>query len=246
MKQIKRAIVALTAACGFVFSFLMPADVSAKPADADFGHPEILNLSITPENEWLYDLDNDLNALRMGLTINEDKKLSVIASLAEGKLSDLKKLIHMHKQGQLSDQSYKIYINKVFGDYKNYLHKTVKQLINEAPNREVQEKLVNVAHHFSQAAHFSSGELINQPINMSKIDQAELAVKVLADYNKSDVCKLLEEGLDINDMSYVFVLSEVSGKSPEEVADLKLNKDMTYTEIAKALGINPSALSILK
>ncbi|MFC7391677.1 DUF5667 domain-containing protein [Scopulibacillus cellulosilyticus] len=245
MNRLGRTIITLSFTGGLAFSLLIPAGVSAK-ADTGLILPEIIHLGVTPENQWLYDLDNDLDSLRMGLTINENKKLSVIASMAEGKLSDLKKLMEMYRHNQLSDQSYSTYVKKVVSDYKSCLNKTYDQLLQEAPNHEVREKLINVIQHFTQIAEITSNEIIDYPADMSKIKDAELAVKVLSDYNKDVISQLQEEGLDVKDMAYVFVLSEISGQSPEKIADLKLNNEMTYKEIAKSLGVNPSKLSFLK
>lgn len=226
MKKILAYIVAL--------SMLAPGTISYAADEA-----ASVDAGITPDSV-LYTVDKLFEDLQLAFSPDSENEAGLLLQFANERLAEAKEMTEEEKTE---------FVQTTINDYMSKLEdaqeKVLEVVTDENMDEEVKEELNDRLDETSEVDEDIEQDLDDEQKEEldEKVENVRFTAHVVKDIDTETVKALREKGLGFGQIAHAALLSEMSGKSVEEIAGMFVDESKGLGEVAKELGIHPSELS---
>jgi hypothetical protein len=214
----------------FVFTAVFAFGSTASASELHATSP-----GITPD-QLLYSVDQLLEDFQLYLTINPKKETEILLELEKERLAEAKAMTEEEKHE---------YINILMKNYVEKLALAEEQMAELMIEDKISEETVLEFETTTEEVTFINDEIEDvlgeDVLEQIKTQQASLnkLPTVVIDLDKKFISELRKEGLGFREIAQIYMLSEGSGKTVEEISSL-CTTEKCFVEVAKELGLQPS------
>ncbi|MDF2947567.1 MAG: hypothetical protein K0S51_2246 [Bacillales bacterium] len=192
---------------------------------------------VTPDSS-LYTFERLFEDMNLFFTFSEEKEATLLLDYAKERLAEATAMAELEKEE---------YVKEAIADYQKLLAEAKEQvaevILNEETTSETTENLneaveeaTNVEDKVTEAL---PEEQANEVIEVK--EEIKIVANVVEGLDKDKVAELRGKDLGFGQISQIFALAKISGKTVDEVAEMFLaSEGKGFGEVAKELGFNPS------
>lgn len=197
------------------------------------------NPGVTPD-QLLYSVDQLIEGFQLYLTTNSEKETEILLELAKERLAEAQ---------VMTDEEKLKFINNLM---KNYVEKLalaeelmakliIEDKLSEETVLELEKTTEEVIVLNEELEEILSDdlqeELENQQASLKQLPA------VVQNLDEEVVFKLREQGLGFGQIAQIYILSEASGTTVDEISNLFIADKKGFGEAAKELGLHPSEIN---
>ncbi|MCM3599993.1 DUF5667 domain-containing protein [Robertmurraya korlensis] len=191
---------------------------------------------VTPD-QLLYSVDQLLEDFQLYLTTNSKKETEILLELANERLAEAQAMTEEGKH-EFIDILMKNYVEKLALAEEQIAKLLIKDRINEETLSDFETSTEEVT-------------LINEDIQkvlteevLEEIESQQASIKqlpaVVRNIDEESVSVLRNQGFGFGQIAHMYILSEASGKTIDEISSIYTRDDKGFGELAKELGLHPS------
>jgi hypothetical protein len=192
---------------------------------------------VTPDSS-LYTFERLFEDMNLFFTFSEEKEATLLLDYAKERLAEATAMAELEKEE---------YVKEAIADYQKLLAEAKEQvaevILNEETTSETTENLneaveeaTNVEDKVTEAL---PEEQANEVIEVK--EEIKIVANVVEGLDKDKVAELRGKDLGFGQISQIFALAKISGKTVDEVAEMFLaGEGKGFGEVAKELGFSPS------
>ncbi|TCS78459.1 DUF5667 domain-containing protein [Tepidibacillus fermentans] len=200
-----------------------------------------VDAGLTPE-DFTYFLDKLFENIQLTFTFDPEAKAQIYAEISAERLAELK---------ALNPETQSKFVNELLASYEEALTKAGEQVEEaKAEGTEIAEETTNVMDQVATEGEATVDEVADQLEDEQKealeetITNVKITAAVVRDIDPKVVQSLRDQGIGYGKIALTVSISNLSGKSVEEVTELL--KKNGIGKVAKELGIHPGKLKNAK
>lgn len=193
---------------------------------------------VTPD-QLLYPVDQLLEDLQLYLTTNSKKETEILLELAKERLAEVQAMTEEDKD-EFIDILMKNYVEKLALAEEQIAELLIKDNISKETlsNLEMSTEEVTLINEDLQ-------KVLTEEI-LEEVESQQASIKhlplVVSNIDEESVSVLRNQGFGFGQIAQMYILSEASGITIDEISSLYTNDHKGFGEIAKELGLHPSEI----
>ncbi|MDF2605857.1 MAG: hypothetical protein K0S34_47 [Bacillales bacterium] len=192
---------------------------------------------VTPDSS-LYTFERLFEDMNLFFTFSDEKEAALLLDYAKERLAEATAMAELEKEE---------YVKEAITDYQKLLADAKEQVAEVILNEETtQETTENLNESIEEATNV--GDDITEALpedQATEVVEVKEEIKIVANVveglDKDKVTELRGKDLGFGQISQIFALAKISGKTVDEVAEMFLaGEGKGFGEVAKELGLSPS------
>ncbi|MGI8386260.1 DUF5667 domain-containing protein [Robertmurraya sp. P23] len=193
---------------------------------------------VTPD-QLLYSVDQLLEDFQLYLTTNSKKETEILLELAKERLAEAQAMTEEDKH-EFIDILMKNYVEKLALAEEQIAKLLFNDKINEETLSELETSTEEVTFINEDIQKVLTEEVLEE------IESQQVSIKQLPaavrNIDEESVSELRNQGFGFGQIAHMYLLSEASGKTIDEISSLYTSDDKGFGEIAKELGLHSSEI----
>ena len=200
-------------------------------------HEVVAEPGTTPDS-FLYGIDLFLEDMQIAFSFNSETDAELLLQFAQERLSEAKLMTEEEKL-EFVKESMDDFLEKI----ENAQELIAEIVVDENVDEEIKDSLLN---ELDEATEIDEEEIDlseeDQVLLEEKKDEASTVANVVKGIDQEVVKSLREQDLGYGEVAKIVALSEVTGKSIEEITN-SFKEGKGFGEIARENGLHPSVIS---
>lgn len=217
----------------FVVSGVFAFGSTVSASELNYSSP-----GVTPD-QLLYSVDQLLEDFQLYLTTNPKKETEILLELAKERLAEAQAMTEEDKHE---------FIDILMNNYVEKLALAEEQIAKLLINDKINEETLLDFEMSTEEVTFINEDIqkvITEEV-FEEVESQQMSIKHLpaavGNIDEESVSELRNQGFGFGQIAHMYLLSEASGKSIDEISSLYTSDDMGFGEIAKEIGLHPSEI----